>query len=55
MESVPEVKNVKIKEKLGEGHFGDVFRGIWKGAEVAMKKLRSEQDYDDFSKECLVL
>jgi hypothetical protein len=55
LDSIPIVKNVKIKERLGGGNFGDVYRGEWKGAQVALKKLRSEQDYDEFAKECLVL
>jgi exopolysaccharide biosynthesis predicted pyruvyltransferase EpsI len=34
LESIPVVKNVKIKERLGGGNFGDVYRGEWKGAQV---------------------
>lgn len=33
--------NVKLYEKIGEGSFGEVYRGVWKGRPVAAKKIRS--------------
>ena len=41
-------------EKLGGGNFGEVFKGEWKGASIALKKLKTDQ-YEEFEKECLVL
>lgn len=33
--------NVKLYEKIGEGSYGEVYRGVWKGKPVAAKKIRS--------------
>lgn len=31
-------KSIKIKEKLGSGAFSTVFKGVWRGSQVAVKK-----------------
>jgi len=48
------IKDVEIKEKLGGGNFGVVYRGIWHGGEVALKKLAKE-DEESFFNEASVL
>ncbi|XP_031565380.1 receptor-like kinase TMK4 [Actinia tenebrosa] len=40
--------NVKLCEKIGEGSYGEVYRGVWKGRQVAAKKLRSFFFENDF-------
>jgi len=49
------IDNINVKEKLGAGNFGEVYRGDWEGAEVALKKLKSAEDYEEFVKEAGVL
>jgi hypothetical protein len=34
-------ENLTIEEKLGEGSYGEVFKGKWGGLTVALKKLKS--------------
>jgi serine/threonine protein kinase len=38
---IPEIEwgDIEVKESLGNGEFGQVFRGTWKGNEVAIKAL----------------
>lgn len=38
---IPEIdwKDIDVKESLGNGEFGQVFRGSWRGQEVAIKAL----------------
>ena len=54
MDTLPVIKGVNVGEKLGGGNFGEVFKGNWKGAAVALKKLKSDQ-YQEFQKECEAL
>ena len=37
-------RDVTICEKLGDGFFGEVYRGLWKGREVALKSFKEEED-----------
>ncbi|KAL6059709.1 Non-receptor tyrosine-protein kinase TNK1 [Balamuthia mandrillaris] len=37
-------KELKFIEKIGEGAFGEVWRGLWRNSEVAIKKLRTMDD-----------
>jgi hypothetical protein len=41
---------VEVQEKIGEGNFGEVWRGRWGETEVALKKL-SKENSEDFKKE----
>jgi len=47
------------QEKLGEGGFADVFKGLWMGKLVAIKKLREAEDmtaaFQEFRKEICAL
>lgn len=38
-----EADEVKILEPIGSGHFGEVFKGNWKGTAVALKKLKVDR------------
>jgi len=46
--------NIEIKEKLSTGNFGQVFRGVWNGKDVALKNLLLE-DQKSFLNEVCVL
>ncbi len=37
-------RKVEIKNKIGSGSFGDVWKGIWRGKEVAVKEVKSGAD-----------
>jgi len=38
------LKDIEIKEVIGSGSFGEVYRGIWKGSQqVALKKLKVDK------------
>eukprot|EP00027_Filamoeba_sp_ATCC50430_P000325 CAMPEP_0168555594 /NCGR_PEP_ID=MMETSP0413-20121227/8422_1 /TAXON_ID=136452 /ORGANISM="Filamoeba nolandi, Strain NC-AS-23-1" /LENGTH=763 /DNA_ID=CAMNT_0008586463 /DNA_START=44 /DNA_END=2335 /DNA_ORIENTATION=- len=50
------ISNIEIKEKLGGGNFGEVFKGIWNGTTpVALKKLKSREQLQEFAQEAKVL
>ena len=49
--SIPELTDVVVQEKIGSGNFGEVYLGIWLGMRVALKKLKSKEDYADFERE----
>jgi PAS domain S-box-containing protein len=40
------VKDLKVKEKIGSGGFAKVYRAVWLGKEVAVKKLRQDINKD---------
>jgi len=52
--SVIFLEDVEIKQKLGGGNFGEVYKGIYQGGDVALKKLRAE-DEGSFVNEALLL
>jgi hypothetical protein len=37
------LSGIEVKEMLGEGQFSCVYRGLWMGTEVALKKLKKDQ------------
>jgi len=53
--------DIKIEGVIGEGSFGVVHKGTFRGAQVAVKKMRSmfiqlsEKDIDEFRKEAYVM
>ncbi len=48
------ITRVKVKNRIGGGNFGDVYRGEWQGTDVALKKLKSQTMMEQF-KEAVVL
>jgi len=48
------LEDVEIKEKLGGGNFGEVYRGVYRNGDVALKKLKG-QDQDSFVNEAAML
>jgi len=48
--------NIVIKDHLGEGTFGEVFKGLWNGiTDVALKKLKDKEAIVGLSKEAAIL
>ena len=52
---------IKNEEKIGEGSFGVVYKATFRGAQVAVKKMKSlfielsEKDMEEFKKEAYVM
>lgn len=55
------VEGIEIKEKLGEGSFGEVYKAKWNGNLVAVKRLKEEVAWghpkvlEQFKRECTFL
>ena len=50
------VENIEIGTRLGGGNFGEVFEGTWNGTtKVALKKLKSNEAFEEFAREATVL
>ncbi len=48
--------DVKLGEKIGEGSFGEVYKGTLYGQEIALKKMRVTQDaLKEFKKEVRIM
>ena len=49
-------EHIEILERLGGGHFGEVYRGRWRGTtDVALKRLKSSQHLEKFLQEVMML
>lgn len=50
---------LELKQEIGRGSFGQVFKGTWRGTEVAIKRIPAncikESDTRDFMKEAFIL
>ena len=47
------IEGVIVGHRLGNGNFGEVYKGEWKGSEVALKMLKNSSE--DFIKESEML
>ena len=56
LENNHSIGNIVVKEKIGEGNFGEVYSGLWNLATpVALKKLKNEEYIREFVKEANIL
>jgi predicted Ser/Thr protein kinase len=46
---------VELQEKIGEGHYGFVYRGRWQGSVVAVKEIKAQEAIQAFIEEAGVL
>ena len=46
-----DLSEIKFGERIGRGTFGEVFKGMWRGAVVAVKKLNTAQMNEEFIRE----
>jgi len=53
--AIPELKNIDVKKRIGEGSFGEVFLGLWNDTKVALKKLKGLDEFEEFKAETGVL
>ena len=50
------LKNITVKEKIGGGHFGEVFQGIWlENTTVALKRITGVNLLEEFENELSIL
>ncbi len=52
---MPRITDVKIIKEIGGGNYGLVFKGEWNGASVALKQLKSKEEFEAFQKEAKML
>lgn len=54
---LPLVEDIVLQEKIGQGKFGCVWRGIWNGTNVALKQVKSHVKFSEeqFNNEVQVL
>lgn len=45
------LEDITIEEQLGQGNFGTVYKGTWKGTTVALKAMNNEEQIADFERE----
>eukprot|EP01111_Echinosteliopsis_oligospora_P013540 TRINITY_DN4878_c0_g1_i1.p1 TRINITY_DN4878_c0_g1~~TRINITY_DN4878_c0_g1_i1.p1 ORF type:complete len:522 (+),score=97.63 TRINITY_DN4878_c0_g1_i1:241-1806(+) len=56
-----ESRELVLENEIGHGSFGQVYRGVWRGTEVAIKKLpkdsmmKDNQSLSDFMKEAFIM
>lgn len=46
---------LKIEEKVAEGRFRDVYKGVWRNEQVAIKILKNPDAWDKYVKEIDIL
>eukprot|EP01114_Cavostelium_apophysatum_P005290 TRINITY_DN1609_c0_g1_i2.p1 TRINITY_DN1609_c0_g1~~TRINITY_DN1609_c0_g1_i2.p1 ORF type:complete len:602 (+),score=84.00 TRINITY_DN1609_c0_g1_i2:143-1807(+) len=49
------LEGVEVLNRLGGGHFGEVFLGKYHAAKVALKKLKDENSWKEFSREAAII
>jgi predicted Ser/Thr protein kinase len=53
--SVKKLKNITVEGKLGSGNFGEVYKGLWRNNPVALKKLKTAEQFAEFEREATLL
>jgi serine/threonine protein kinase len=48
-----DISEIVLKERIGRGSVGDVYRGYWRGTEVAIKKMPTVNITQNFMKDML--
>ena len=46
-----DLRDIKMEDRIGRGTFGEVYKGTWRGAVVAVKRLNPMQMNEDFVRE----
>ena len=49
MGNASSVQGIKLRDKIGDGAYGEVFKAVWSGKQVAAKRIHAvffERDYD---------
>jgi hypothetical protein len=54
MKPVKMLSGVTVLEKIGQGNFSIVYKGLWDGSPVALKLLKADE-MDDFEREVSLL
>ena len=57
MGATSSVEEIKLREKIGEGSCAEVFKAVWRGKNVAAKRIRSvffEDDHDGTIREAFL-
>lgn len=49
------LEDIEILEKVGEGNFGEVYKGKSMGLTVALKTIKDEKAKQEFESECRIL
>lgn len=49
------LEGIQIKELLGSGNFGEVYRGEWEGTYVALKTVKDINLFNDFLREASII
>jgi len=55
LSSITHLNGVEIKQQLGAGNFGAVFYATWNDTPIAAKKLKNQDEFEDFIKETQML
>jgi len=53
--TITQLHEITIGKKLGGGNYGEVYLGNWNGTDVALKKMKNNEDFISFEKEASVL
>ncbi|EFC48713.1 predicted protein [Naegleria gruberi] len=49
------VQDIEITKRIGEGGYGNVYKGLWVNTEVAIKSLKTAEGSFEFEKEAAIL